>query len=182
MKEKWKWIRGYKHYYKVSNFGRVKGVRRFVGGKCGSIRVKHPRKLKLSVDANGYLFVGLSKHAKVKYCRVHRLVLEAFIGPCPYGREGCHKDDDRTNNNVRNLYWGTDGQNCKDAIRNGKRNKPCLGESNPASKLTLREVALIRRLYKKGNISMKMLATRFGLKSPQTICLIVHGRTWKEVA
>ena len=52
---------------------------------------------------------------------VHRLILSAFLGKCPKGKIGCHKDDNKDNNSIRNLYWGTYKQNGLDAARNRKR-------------------------------------------------------------
>src|SRR5699024_6464865 len=51
---------------------------------------------------------------------VHRLVLEAFVGPCPDGMEACHWDDDKTNNHVSNLRWATQSDNMHDRVRNGR--------------------------------------------------------------
>ena len=51
---------------------------------------------------------------------VHRLVLLAFIGPCPSGMEGLHADDMPSNNTLSNLRWGTREQNHEDRKRNGR--------------------------------------------------------------
>jgi HNH endonuclease len=53
---------------------------------------------------------------------VHRLVLSAFVGPCPPGTECCHWDDDKANNNVWNLRWASRSANIKDCVRNGSHN------------------------------------------------------------
>lgn len=51
----------------------------------------------------------------------HILVCETFNGPKPSPElMCCHKDDDRSNNAASNLYWGSDSDNKKDAIRNGR--------------------------------------------------------------
>ena len=48
------------------------------------------------------------------------MVLEAFIGPPPFpGALGLHWDDDKLNNYVGNLRWGTYKDNIQDALRNG---------------------------------------------------------------
>lgn len=47
---------------------------------------------------------------------VHRLVLTAFRGPCPTGKEGCHNDGDHTNNQLRNLRWDTHRNNQREAF------------------------------------------------------------------
>lgn len=50
---------------------------------------------------------------------VHRLVLEAFVGPAPEGYQGLHWDDDVDNNCLTNLRWGTLSENQYDAVRTG---------------------------------------------------------------
>lgn len=52
---------------------------------------------------------------------VHRLVLEAFVGPAPANMEACHGDDDPANNNLENLRWGTRSENLADYRRNRGR-------------------------------------------------------------
>lgn len=50
---------------------------------------------------------------------VHQLVLEAFIGPRPEGMVTLHRDGDPKNNQLRNLRYGTQSENMRDAIRHG---------------------------------------------------------------
>jgi hypothetical protein len=50
---------------------------------------------------------------------VHHLVLEAFVGPQPPGAEGCHWNDDPTDNRLENLRWDTRSANQFDSVRNG---------------------------------------------------------------
>lgn len=51
---------------------------------------------------------------------VHRLVLEAFRGLCPAGRECCHDPDpDPANNRLENLRWDTRSANRQDSLRLG---------------------------------------------------------------
>lgn len=46
--------------------------------------------------------------------KIHRLVLEAFRGKAPEGRPvGCHKDEDRRNNKLDNLFWGSQQTNMR---------------------------------------------------------------------
>lgn len=55
--------------------------------------------------------------------RVCVIILEHFGLPKP-SMSGpyicCHKDDDSSNNDISNLYWGTYSNNTADAIRNKK--------------------------------------------------------------
>ena len=60
------------------------------------------------------------RDGKIWRVRVHRLVLEAFVGPAPDGMDGCHRDDDKDNNTLDNLYWGTRAENMADQVRNGR--------------------------------------------------------------
>lgn len=50
---------------------------------------------------------------------MHRLVLLAFVGPCPDGMEACHANDIPTDNRLANLRWGTHADNMRDRIENG---------------------------------------------------------------
>lgn len=62
----------------------------------------------------------LRKNNIRKQHRVHRLILEAFIGPRPPGFYACHIDDNRTNNKLSNLKWGSPKENGQDAKRNNR--------------------------------------------------------------
>ena len=84
----------------------------------GQVRTTKGGQDKLMVPvttANGYKQVGLQQRIGQKGQRsvlIHTLVALAFIGlpPTPMGRrQGCsvvdHIDEDKTNNNVKNLHW-----------------------------------------------------------------------------
>ena len=47
---------------------------------------------------------------------VHRLVLEAFVGPCPEGKECDHINRKKADNRVVNLRWVTRSENMKNII------------------------------------------------------------------
>lgn len=53
-------------------------------------------------------------------CRIHTLVLRAFVGPRGEGEVALHHDDDPENNRLGNLSWGSAELNSVDA----KRNRP----------------------------------------------------------
>ena len=66
-------------------------------------------------NANGYLYLCLKQaDGKKKMRLAHRLVLEAFVGPCPQGQEACHRDGNAANNELSNLRWDTHLANCQD--------------------------------------------------------------------
>jgi hypothetical protein len=70
---------------------------------------------------------------------IHRLVLLAYIGPCPNGHEADHRDRDRGNNNLSNLRWVTKSKNCieRNTFRFTEKNHP-MGK---LSELERREIA-----------------------------------------
>jgi hypothetical protein len=109
--EVWKDICGYEGLYQVSNMGRVK--RLFKDGKDRVLRGKK--------DKDGYIEVILSGKPIKKYCRLHRLVAEAFI-PNPFGKaEINHKDRDKQNNVVSNLEWVTASENVRHTFLTGRK-------------------------------------------------------------
>lgn len=48
-----------------------------------------------------------------------RLVLLAFVGPCPDGMEACHENGDCTNDALYNVRWDTPESNKEDLIKHG---------------------------------------------------------------
>lgn len=125
MTEKWKWI--IEDYYQASNMGRVRSVDRVVRHyRGGTLRLKS-RIMQLTPDKDGYLTVCLQKYGVRQVRKVHKLVAEAFIGPCPEGQQVCHNSKTVTDNSVGNLRYDTaknnnlqrrkDGTHCGRAIR-----------------------------------------------------------------
>lgn len=135
----------------------------------------------------GYLSITVQGKSR----RVHQLVCEAFLGPCPEGMECCHNDGSRDNNRADNLRWGTRKDNMQDAIKHGVhvslhakgRPKPegfAQGLSNSRVKLTEEQVHEIRRLAGKG-MSQQEIADKFGLR--QNYVSKIHLRQeWKHLS
>src|SRR5262245_50618733 len=109
-------------------------------------------RLRASIDGVGYRNVSLRNAAGQLEpgTKVHRLVLLAFVGPCPGGMECCHANDDRQDNRLSNLRWDTRGNNISDAIRNGRNCQGGPGSSNGQSVLTEADIPAIRFLHKLG--------------------------------
>lgn len=101
MKELWKDVKGYEGYYKVSNMGRVKSLKRI--NSYG--RTVNEKILTNTLNNTGYLRVKISKNNVQKNISVHRLVAQAFIQN-PYNLPMInHKDENKLNNMVENLEW-----------------------------------------------------------------------------
>lgn len=107
---------------------------------------------------------------------VHRLVLEAFVGPCPEGMMACHADDNPTNNNLSNLRWGTIHDNLADAYRNGRIHQ---GALRKFAKLVEKDIHDIFAMHYAG-ISNLEIADRKGI-SPPNVCNILKRRAWKHI-
>ena len=131
-----------------------------------------------AADACGHLGVALFRNGHRKECKVHRLVLETFVGPCPAGMECCHKDGNPMNNRLDNLRWDTRQGNRKDDMRCGKA-KGASGEHNPHARTTEREVREMRMLFAAG-VTRRTLAERYGLAWP-TVDHICKRRNWRHV-
>jgi hypothetical protein len=117
--EEWRAVVGYEGSYEVSGHGRVRSLDRIVITTQGISRRMPGKLIKPSPSGGaGRYRVSLGKGAKVY---VHHIVLEAFVGPRPPGKQGLHWDDDPDNNTVGNLYWGTPSENGLDCTRNGRR-------------------------------------------------------------
>jgi len=57
--------------------------------------------------------------------RVAPLILTTFVRPKPYPKAMArHLDDDKSNDRLGNLAWGTRGQNTRDSIQNLTFNRP----------------------------------------------------------
>ena len=70
--------------------------------------------LKPGKNNNGYLRVCLCKFGKIKSKLIHRLVLEAFVPNENSDKLTVnHKDEDKTNNSLKNLEWLTIGDNIR---------------------------------------------------------------------
>ena len=182
-REVWKWVPGYEGFYKVSNIGRVKSISRQVL-RVRQGRVNHmftiPEKiLKPGSRSGRELFVYLCQEGVNTPFAIHRLVLLAFVGPCPNGMEGCHNDGNRRNNRLDNLRWDTHKNNQHDMYSHGTAKIFRSGEDHLKAKLTWCEVREIRHLYSTGEYTCKKLARRFEV-CLQSICNIVLGKTWKE--
>lgn len=114
MEEIWKDIENYEGLYQVSNFGRVKSLKKTVPhptAKSGYWTL--PEKLMTLIwnKRNKYFYVTLSKHDKKKNILVHRLVATAFC-PRELGKDQVdHIDGNRRNNHSDNLRWCTGKEN-----------------------------------------------------------------------
>jgi len=170
-------IQGQKGYY-IDKNGNVFSKRRAVNKKDGtgfkSCIVKEVRRLKPQITMNGYLTVTFGDR---KRKLVHRLVAIMLI-PNPENKPYvCHKDGNKRNNHIDNLYWGTAAENMADCKKHGTY---ICGEKSVKSKLKEIQVLEIKRLLKKGSMSQHSIAKKFDI-SRSTIRNIHLNISWKHI-
>jgi hypothetical protein len=172
-------IPGYEGLYAVTKNGRVWSRRRT--DNHGHTRGCHW--LRPDTDKDGYRHVVLCKVGRIRKWAVHTLVLLAYAGPRPLGYEGCHGDRNPSNNNTKNLRWGTRSDNVRDSVRHGthvfqRPNHPhAEGNRNRNSKLTIAKAAKVRQLRNQG-LTLRAIGDLFGI-TKQSIQAVVLGQTWK---
>ena len=176
MKERWRDIKGFEGFYKVSHRGRVKSVERIIIRGKGIRQPIRERILSPGMYRNGYLFVGLQRKGKSKYCMIHRLVAEAFLPNPECKLEVNHKDGDKSFNHYLNLEWTTKEENEDHAVRTGLTSR---GSGRWSAKLTESDIPAIRWMIEQG-YNHPEIAREFGV-SRQTIQLIGAGKTWRHV-
>ena len=133
-------------------YGKVRGASNYRVDRAGHIWSKWRgtwKRLKTTKrkDSGYYVATIYRDDGLVRVRTVHRMVLEAFVGPCPEGMECCHEDGDKSNNRLSNLYWGTHKENSDDSVRLNLTTK---GTKNGMAKLSEFDVIEIRRLYRNG--------------------------------
>jgi hypothetical protein len=164
--EEWRDIPGYIGLYQASNEGRIRSLIRLLPSATEAGIRKEKKVLSPGSDRNGRMHVALSADGKVRHYQVHRLVLLAFVGPCPEGMECLHGDGNPVNCAIGNLRWGTRLENHEDRRRHGR------GFGVP-KKLTEEQVVAIRESTE----TQRVLAARYGV-SQVTIFHVKNRRTW----
>jgi hypothetical protein len=173
--ERWRPIAGWPNYL-VSDLGRVHGPKGILNGE---------------ITGKGYRRVLLSNNGVHRKAVVHRLVVEAFIGPIEPGFVPNHRDGVKLNNALVNLEVVTHQGNVLHAVknglaalgdRNGARTQPhrlARGERNGSSKLTAEQVLEIRCRRANGDL-LTAIATTYGVDQ-SLISHICRGKGWTHV-
>lgn len=102
--------------YDASSFGNVRrmtpGIATFVG-----------RPLKPNNSSTGYTAVVLNMKSGALRLYTHRVVAEAFFGPCPVGMVVNHRDGNKKNNQLSNLEYITTKANVHHALKTLPRHR-----------------------------------------------------------
>jgi hypothetical protein len=167
--EEWRDVVGFEGYYKVSNIGRIKSIH--TKWATWSERLLRPN---ISGRRSSYPKVTLVRDGQHFYRRVHRLVIEAFIGSPPQDKQCVnHIDANRSNNRMVNLEYCSHQDNTDHANALGRLRR---GEDHPRALLTEAQVLIIRA----SNTHPKVLAAEFGV-AESTIWMVRNRQVWKHI-
>lgn len=169
----WRDIPGFEGRYQVSDDGKVRSL--LCGTKNGdTVERSEPRLMRPKSNHDGYLQVTLYNAGSRTTRFVHRLLLEAFRGPCPAGFESSHLDGSRTNNVLSNLIWESKKDNNARRIEHGTQTR---GESVPSHVLTDNDVVYFRSEQR---LLARRLANQRGVDI-STVLAVLEGKTWTHV-
>jgi ureidoglycolate hydrolase len=171
MNEIWKDIKRYEWLYQVSSLWRVKTL---------SIKGSKKDRIMTWCKNRWYIIVSFSKNNipnKRKFS-VHRLVAQAFLwlDIDSLVLVVCHKDDNKSNNTVENLFIGTQADNIQDCVNKWRQVR---WEKNRAAKLTNNNVIDIRKALKAWR-SCKDIAQYYPVHF-KSIEEIKYWNTWTHI-
>ena len=145
----------------------------------------------VNIGKSGYVVTQVRASGKIRTLKVHRLVAEVFLEkPSPELEALCrnkhwgkvlvlHNDNNKLNNAVPNLRWGSQLENTEQAYRDGLI--PALkGSLNGRSVLTEETVHDVCKFYEEGG-GPKDAILKFGISRPQAT-KIRAGISWKHVS
>lgn len=169
MRETWRPVVGYEGHYEVSTLGRVRSLKTRWGTRAAPL-ILTP--CLVGKKDRQYWSVNLLLAGEKRNCKVHHLVLRAFVGPCPDACEGSHLDDDSLNNKLSNLVWETKSENCK-------RRRVPTGDLARNRKLSFSVAADVRRRVAAGE-TQSALAIELGVRQPTLSDVCLGKRWWKN--
>ena len=150
--ERWLPVPGWEGVYEVSDLGRIKRVAahrttRWVVGRIA----------KGTSHRQGYVSAVLTLRGRAQTTFVHRLVMAAFVGPCPAGHSVNHINGVKTDNRLANLEYLTPSGQMHHAVRTGLVVRPT-GADHPNCVWPDEDVADWRRRYMRGESTGEIAA------------------------
>jgi len=146
--------------------------------KKGSFNEKNCFEWKGPFSKDGYGVTSFVINKKKQTIRCHRLIYLLLRVKIPKGMLICHACDNPKCFNICHLFTGTAKDNCQDRERKG-RSKDGRGSKSGTSKLTERDVLLIRKLHSE-NVKTAEIMKIFGI-SQSHVSRLVRRQEWKHI-
>lgn len=163
------------HWDAVETWVKISGHPAYEVSSWGNVR--RGDHLIKAVKTGKYWIVSLSTNGKTFTARIHRLVIQSFIGlPQFEGAIAAHNDGDTSNNRASNLRWASALENQTDRIRHNTKTR---GSDVFGAKLDEASIPLIRERIANGE-RYPSIASDYGV-SVSAICMIKLQRTWTHV-
>lgn len=116
-KENWLPIPGYEGRYEVSDLGSVRSVERVTVDRRGGRKHYAGKVLKPQSNGSHFHVPLYDESSNKRWEYIHRLVMLAFVGPCPEKKEVCHNNGNPADNRLSNLRYGTVSENRLDSVK-----------------------------------------------------------------
>jgi hypothetical protein len=157
----------------------------YAASACGQIISFHrlePFALRQANHPQGYKKVCVKTYAGIKNRLVHRLVMEAWVGPCPEGCVTNHKNGNKTDNRLENLEYCTQSENMAHSYGYGLSPKPPTKQGSDCrlSKLNEEKVLALRAETDRKPGHLQRLSDKYGITA-SSISKILLRRTWKHI-
>lgn len=161
-------VKGIYDYYCISTYGRV--WHRYLN-----------KLIKPGISGSGYLYFMASTEYGSEPIQIHRLVMMTFKpikDPDLY--EVNHKDGNKLNPHIDNLYWCSHRMNVIHAYNTGLQN---VGENNVHSKITNEQATLICKLLQENKYTNKEIACIIeGECTENIVSSIKQGLSWNTIS
>lgn len=142
----------------------------------GGVPYKEPKELKGS-EVNGYQVVSIRNGATKLQCRVHRIIWISQHGVIPEGYVIDHINNDKTDNQIKNLQLLTPQENSTKAKEDGLYHE---GLDNKATKLDPDLKDEVAYLYHHTDLTQRQLAEVYGI-SKSRINQIIKEVGWTDI-
>lgn len=161
-----------KNYF-ISNRARLKSV---------DTKTKAERLINPNEDRVGFLRVTIrGKNQKNHALYIHKLVGENFVEKESRKHKYLiHKNLDRSNNKLKNLKWVNNEEHNLYVKKRYEMIGYVPGPRSGKPKLTVKQVAQIKKHLIKGKLKKKAIAEKYGVSHTQ-INRIERGENWKNV-
>ena len=150
--------------------------RTFEVSATGKVRNEQGKTLKGSLHADGFRTLNLRFYYNgerfTKSLLIHRMVATCWVENFDIKPNVIHLNGDLLDNRAKNLAWAT----ADEKIIHQKRN----GKLHPGYKLTLHNVAKIKKMLLEKQFSIAAIAQKFGVTHTQ-IQRIKRGENWADV-